>query len=35
MGAETIHVEEQTDVMKLTKIILNFAKAAKNAFNSK
>jgi hypothetical protein len=35
MGAEIIHVEEQTDVTKLTKIILNFANAAKNAFNSK
>jgi len=35
MGAEMIHVEEQSDVTKLTKITLNFAKAAKNAFNSK
>jgi hypothetical protein len=35
MGAEIIHVEEQTDVTKLTKIILNFADAAKNEFNSK
>jgi len=34
MGAEMIHVEEQTDVTKLTKIILNFANSAKNAFNS-
>jgi hypothetical protein len=34
MEAEMIHVEEQTYV-KIIKIILNFANAAKNAFNSK
>ena len=35
MRAEVIHVEEQTDVTKLTKTFLNLANAPKNASNSK